>query len=114
VPKRLALACAALFLCYLPAALYVKQTHVDIGLAGLKPLHIYRSAIKGVYASPLWMPIDCQHATVYQHGSPIVQTHRVVDHPNRSYIVGGQRWKVIEFKLPYEPEGSGYFGRPSC
>jgi hypothetical protein len=111
---RVAVAFAALFLCYLPLAIFLKLTHVEDREYGLKPLHIYPSAIKGVYASPLWMPNDCWQATVYQHGSPIARTHRVVDHPNRRYIVDGQRWKVIEFNLPQAPEGSGYHGRPSC
>jgi hypothetical protein len=109
---RVAVAVAALFLCYLPVALYLKHTYVEHGPPGLMPLHIYPSAHKGVYASPLWMPNDCGQATVYQHGSPIARTNRVVEHPNRSYSVAGQRWKVIEFNLSHEPAGRAYHGRP--
>jgi len=113
VSRRLVLASVALFLCYLPAAFYLKHSHVEDGAAGLTPLHIYPSAMKGVYASPLWMPNDCWHATVYQDHLPIARTNRVVDHPGRSYSFAGQRWKVIEFNLPHEPGRRSYHGR-SC
>lgn len=111
--RRALLAAAVLFALYLPAALYLRQSHVDPGLIGTKPLHVYPSRHPGVYAATLWMQIDCSHAIIYENGVQIAKSNRVVDHPDREYSSAGHRWKVIEFNLPHPPSGRSYHGR-SC
>lgn len=110
--RRALLAAAVLFGLYFPAALYLRDTHIDTGPIGTKPLHVYSSAYPGVYAATLWMPVDCSRATIYENGIRVAEARLVVDHPDRSYIINGRRWKVIEFTLPDAPDGRAYHGRP--
>jgi hypothetical protein len=109
---RVLLAAAALFACYFPAALFLKQSHVDGPVAGLKPLNVYRTKTEGIYAASVWAPLNVSKVVVYEDGIEIDTATRVVDHPKWTWIFVGWRWKVIEFRLNHDPVGHAYHGRP--
>jgi len=105
---------AAALGCYFPAALYLKASFSNDQPAGLRPLAVYRTGVPDIYAASIWLPDAAESVDIYEDGIRIGGSHAVYLHPERTYAFHGKHWKIVEFKLAYDPVGNGkaYSGLP--
>lgn len=111
--STIAIAAAALG-CYFPAAFYLRASYSNDQPADLRPLSVYRTAKPHVYAAAIWLPDAVGRVEIYENGSRIGTSDTVYLHPERTYAFDGKHWKILEFKLDYDPVGNGkaYSGLP--
>jgi len=109
----IAIAAAALS-CYFPAALYLRTSYSSDQPAGLRSLAVYRTGIPHTYAAAIWLPDAVNGIEIYENGKRIGTSDAVYLHPERTYAFDGKHWKIVEFKLDYDPVGNGkaYSGLP--
>lgn len=105
---------AAALACYFPAAFYLKTSYSNHRPAGLRPLAVYRTGVPHIYAASIWLPDTVDSVEIYENGTRIGTSDTVYLHPERTYTFDGKHWKIVEFKLDYDPVGNGkaYAGLP--
>lgn len=105
---------AAALSCYFAAAFYLRTSYSNDQPAALRPLAVYRTGVPHIYAAAIWLPDAVDSVDIYEDGTRIGTSDTVYLHPERTYAFRGKHWKIVEFKLDYDPVGNGkaYSGLP--